>query len=500
MAYKALPIVEVGLDELRVDLGNYRIPDRPTSQAAAMDYLFLYADTVGLARMILRDGYFDSEPLIAVEDKPGYVVLEGNRRLSALKALRDPAVVPEHEATIRALLKRFQLEAENLPDTVRVLIAPSRASARQHIARLHTTQSKKPWGRDEQANYYYNSVRNGTQTVEQLKQEFPGVNVVRFIKLAVMRRFLKGVKFRDESLHVYVTKPGLKMSGVEYAYRPSEIAEAMGVFFAEDGQLRPLTKTPEAIGAALKKRQREAVEYLMTQFRAPGGFNTRSDEFRPGTDEYTDLVNRLWGRSPGESAGSPTGEGGDEPEADDPADPESGNDGDGAGGTGTGTGGSPEDGGDETGRRGPNHPDTKDKLDLAGLDYSTHVPTNLQRRYHELRRLNLRDTPIAAALLLRTVLETTIKFHFEASATPASRELSEVFKLVASTYGKEKSLRNAISRVQNGPASTPGSIQWFNQAAHSIDAVITAQDVRDAFLLVNPLLRRLLRPPASPGT
>lgn len=501
MAYKPLPIVEVSLDEVEVDLDNYRIPDRPAAnEAAAMDYLFLHADAFGLARMILRDGYFDSEPLIVVEVGSKYVVLEGNRRLSALKALRDPSVVPEHETVIRALLKRFALEADNLPDTVRALIAPNRASARLHIARVHTTQWKKPCGRDEQANYYYDSVRNGSRTVQDLKDEFPGVTVVRFIKMAVMRRFLKGVKFRDASLHGYVTKPGLTMSAFEYAYRHTSIAEAMGIFFTEDGQLRPLAKTPEEIGAALTKRQREAVEYLMTQFRAPGGLNTRSEEFRAGTPRHTDLVNRLWGRTAGASAASPAEGRSDDSEAD-------GSDGSGASGAdaepgeaGAGTGGPGAGTDDGAGRRGPNRPDTKDKLDLTGLDYTSHVPTNLQLRYYELRRLNLRDNPIAAAVLLRTVLETTIKFHFEASPTPASRELSEVFKLVESTYGKEKPLRNAINRIKNGPATTPGSIQWFNQAAHSIDAVITAQDVREAFLLVNPLLRRLLRPPASQGT
>ena len=254
-----------------------------------MDYLFVHADALGLARMILRDGYFDSEPLIVVEEKPGYVVLEGNRRLSALKALRAPSIVAEHEEAVRALLKRFAVEVENLPDTIRVLIAPDRAAARQHIARLHTTQSKKPWGRDEQANYYYDSVRNGKQTVQELKVEFPGAPVVRFIRMAVMRRFLSGVKFRDESLHSYVTKPGLTMSAFEYAYRSTAIAEAMGAFFAEDGQLRPVGKTPEQIGAALTKRQREAVEYLMTQFRAPGGLNTRSEEFRLASPKHTDF-------------------------------------------------------------------------------------------------------------------------------------------------------------------------------------------------------------------
>jgi len=32
---------------------------------------------------------------------------------------------------------------------------PSKSVAARHIARLHTTQSKKPWSRDQQATYYY---------------------------------------------------------------------------------------------------------------------------------------------------------------------------------------------------------------------------------------------------------------------------------------------------------------------------------------------------------
>ena len=39
-----------------------------------------------------------------------------------------------------------------------------------------------------------------------------------------------------------------------------------------------------------------------------------------------------------------------------------------------------------------------------------------------------------------------------------------------------------------------GSIQWFNLIAHSADASVSADDVRQAWKVVNPLLRRLLRP------
>ena len=40
MAYTQLPIVEVAVDELRLDLDNYRIPIRPDDELAALRYMF----------------------------------------------------------------------------------------------------------------------------------------------------------------------------------------------------------------------------------------------------------------------------------------------------------------------------------------------------------------------------------------------------------------------------------------------------------------------------
>ena len=58
MSYAPLPIVEVKLDDLNLDLDNYRIPTRPSDQAAALAYLFSSEDVLGSARQILRNGYF----------------------------------------------------------------------------------------------------------------------------------------------------------------------------------------------------------------------------------------------------------------------------------------------------------------------------------------------------------------------------------------------------------------------------------------------------------
>lgn len=492
MTYVPLPIVEADVDDLVLDLDNYRIPTRPEDESAALNYLFAEEDVLGAAKLILRDGYFDNEVPIVIETGAAkYVVLEGNRRVSALKGLLDPEAAPSHAPELRALLKRYAVEAADLPTAIRVLIAPSREAANPHIARLHTTIPKKRWSRDQQANYYY-SLLVGSTTVDDLKADYPDVDVVRFIRMVGMRRFLTGIAYSDPSLHAYAAGPGLTMSAFEYAYRNAAIATAIGVSFGADGHLLPRGHRPEAIGSSLDDQKRAAVEHLMTEFRAKR-LNTRSAEFKKGSTANQALIDKLTG-----AAGRMDDEQADETSEASDTDGK-GSEEDSTGSSKGGTGSS-SDGGSRSGSgsRGPNHPETKSTLSLSGLDYTSHTSENLQFRYHELRKLSLKETPVAAALLLRSVLETTIKYHFEGSSTPATGQLTETIKVVVAAYGKEKSLRHSINQVQSGGAGVPGSVQWFNLASHSADLRVMAAQVREAFGLIEPLLRRLLRPRTDP--
>ncbi len=495
MAYEQLPIVEVDLDGLLVDLENYRIPTRRDDEAGALKYLFASEDVLGAARLIIRDGYFDNEVPIVIADtlqasSPTYIVLEGNRRVSALKALRDPTLVPGHESELRVLLKRYAVEAQNLPERIRVIVAPDRATAAPHVARLHTGISKKRWSRDQQATFYYSLVDDQT-TVDDVKAQYSDVDVVRFMKMAVMRKFLSSAPFSDVSLRQYAVSADLRMSVFEYAYRNKEIAFAIGAEFHKDGQLLPRSSTPEKIAAQLPKIKLETLEYLVNEFRADR-LNTRSLEFKKTSAEHKPFVDRLNGVQP-VSPGSISPQSPAPP----PAFPPPADTGSGASTPGvTPTASYQADLSNTAGSRGPNHPDTKDVLDLAGLDYEK-APLNLHCRYFELRKISLSTLPISAAILMRSILESTIKVHFESSPKPVSGELSKVFNQVAKSYGQDKSLRATIGAIQSGDVHKHGSIQWFNLIAHSADASVTADDVRQAFKLVNPLLRHLLRPPAQ---
>jgi hypothetical protein len=482
MAYVPLPIVDARIDDLCLDLDNYRIPTRRDNEAAALRYLFESEDVMEAALLILRDGYFDNEVPIVIDDgRRGYVVLEGNRRVSALKALHDPTIAPSHATEIRGLLKRYATEAHNLPFEIRVLVAPDRPAARPHIARLHTGLSKRRWSRDQQATFYY-SLLDGNTTVDDIKSDYPGVEVARFIKMAVVRRFLAAVPFEDHSLRDYVAGDSLRMSSFEYAFRRVGIADAIGLKFDSDGLLLPRSSSPEKIAAGLVSSQRAALEYLVGEFRA-NRLNTRSKEFKESAEEHQDLVRRLRGRdksaataSEDSSNAESTSEDSSNAESDAAATPS--------------TDGSSQ-AADPPASRGPNHPDTKSRLDFSDVDYGS-TPVTLQRRYHELRRINITDFPISTAILLRAVFEMTIKWHFEANPTPASGQLRDTFKSVVTAYGKKpKALNGAIRAIESG--RQPGSIEWFNAAAHDFNAGIPATDVRQAWERVNPVLRHLLR-------
>ena len=494
MAYTQLPIVEVAVDELRLDLDNYRIPIRPDDELAALRYMFASEEVVDQVKLFLRDGYFDNEVPIVVTEDGEHIVLEGNRLVSALKAIQDPALVPAQEREVQALLTRYATELPNMPTVIRVIMAPDRDAARPHLSRLHTGLSKKRWSLDQQGNYYH-SVLSPAVGVDDLKSMYPDVNVIRLLRFVEIRAFLDGVKFKDKTLHDFVRSHDLAMSSFEYAYKIKDLAAAVGIVF--DGyQIVPTRKTPRAIGAALSIRERDALEHLVDRFRA-GTLNTRSAEFKSGTVERASLIARLLagGKAPVDQTPEEDPDEGpevDNPPGDDPDDePDQG-----------GPDGDPRDPEDDPkepddgsrgGKRGPNNPDTRKGFDIGGLPLA-HARSNLKRRYLELRKIDVGQTPVAAAMLLRSVLEVSIKFHFVGTPQAVTGELKPCVDRLNEVYGKDRAHKSVINTIRTGPTNKAGSVNWFNAAAHDAEFPILEADAREAFRLVESVLNLLLVP------
>ncbi len=78
--------------ELLLDPDNPRLPPelQGASQIELAQYIDLHYEPIRVAESIARRGYFPSEPLIVQRETN--LVLEGNRRLVALRGLSDPAL------------------------------------------------------------------------------------------------------------------------------------------------------------------------------------------------------------------------------------------------------------------------------------------------------------------------------------------------------------------------------------------------------------------------
>jgi len=89
-------IENIYLEALFLDDQNPRLPSylRGTDDEAIIAYMLREAATLELMLAIGQKGFFRGEPLLVVKENGRYRVVEGNRRLTALKLLRHPTIAP----------------------------------------------------------------------------------------------------------------------------------------------------------------------------------------------------------------------------------------------------------------------------------------------------------------------------------------------------------------------------------------------------------------------
>ncbi|HEY7285065.1 MAG TPA: hypothetical protein VH497_06475 [Vicinamibacterales bacterium] len=150
--------------DLLLDEQNPRIEQPNAGQQRALQALAHHLDRklLKLALDIVENGIDPSNlPIVlpVVGTPARYVVLEGNRRLAALKVLENPdtvsdAVKPTVLKALRRLSKTYQ---SNPIDTIECVVVRDRDAARHWIELRHTGLNEgagiMPWGSDEAARY-----------------------------------------------------------------------------------------------------------------------------------------------------------------------------------------------------------------------------------------------------------------------------------------------------------------------------------------------------------
>lgn len=139
------------VDRLQLDPRNPRLIDQSAevSDTAVIARLFRGSELDELLRSISANGYLDIEPLVAMpmseDGNEHFIVLEGNRRLAALRLLREPELV-EAIKTSEFLSIAIPPVDQNLRSTfdqVSVYCVESREAARSFIGFKHITGPAK---------------------------------------------------------------------------------------------------------------------------------------------------------------------------------------------------------------------------------------------------------------------------------------------------------------------------------------------------------------------
>lgn len=223
-------IKEVKIQNVFLDPQNIRIPISLSSQNALIQDLFSNEDAFELVKSIAQYGLFPDELPIIIEEKNKMVVLEGNRRIAALKAMNEPDIVPAYKTKLLGYKK-------NAINSIKVVIAPDRESATTLIANKHTMNLRKPWKPLRQAYFYKSQIDNG-KSIEELIKEYPDNDIIRFIKMLEMHKLAKAIDYSsDEVAEIVHDERKFAITNLDRMYSDPAIRSFLGINFNEKGQV-----------------------------------------------------------------------------------------------------------------------------------------------------------------------------------------------------------------------------------------------------------------------
>lgn len=175
---KNLSVASLHLDAKNPRLGRETLSGAPRE---IIQYLFEHDKALEVAESIASRGYFPNEPLLAIKENGRHVVVEGNRRLAALKALREPGLLEGRLMRQVERLSRGITDPESLAK-VPVTIASSRRATDRQIAGRHIGNPVLAWQAENRASFILDKLNEGYSNDElrdELRFSFANIQQAR---------------------------------------------------------------------------------------------------------------------------------------------------------------------------------------------------------------------------------------------------------------------------------------------------------------------------------
>ncbi len=366
---------------IRLDPKNVRLETTDAKvEADIMEDLFANEDALGLAEGICAIGYLTHETPIVVRRSGDDVVVEGNRRIAALKAIQNPMLVPDFSNRISALLKRYPDHPKVIK--VEVLVAPSQDDADELIAAIHTGNLRRAWTPARQAAFFQAQIDAGRK-YEDLVKRYPTSDVKKFVFRAhVINRF-KAAKYPNPELQDFVSSSRFKkgLSTLTRVYEAKEFKKLTGLKMEDDGSFSMSVSVTEF----------DAIAAVIVKDMCEGSLNTRTLNKVKDNPRFIQLMNDIRAVA-GSAADSSAAK-----KQDSPAGPSTGK-----------TGG----GSDATTPQRPRV--SKDKyLNVSRVTIPASYGEGFKQTVEELSTTDVQRRPATAFLLMRAALEKGIKSFSE---------------------------------------------------------------------------------------
>lgn len=141
----------IPLANLLFDPENPRLPKEfrgMRDEVAVIAHMLRDESLIELMKSIGQTGYSASEPLLIVPDGEDYIVVEGNRRLAALKLLSNPSLASVRRKSVEEVIR----EKTHTPANIPCIMYASRNDVLDYLGYRHITGVKN-WGALEKARY-----------------------------------------------------------------------------------------------------------------------------------------------------------------------------------------------------------------------------------------------------------------------------------------------------------------------------------------------------------
>jgi len=237
----------VNVKDLYLDKKNYRIDfNRVKNKHDIEKLLFEEEGIMEIAQSIVSaNGLYPHESLIAIKEDGKNIVLEGNRRVLAIRCLLDPSLVPlEYRGEFEKKIGNISEELKKKISKVNVVFM-HREDALKIIADKHSDTSYKKWSllsqwrfiRDQYRNFGYDI----NKTINFLKPERP-TDVSNGIKFINLIEYVRGLKFWDEQkLRAEIDKNRLEPTRLTRALGYTEVVNSLNLSFID--RFEVVTKT-----------------------------------------------------------------------------------------------------------------------------------------------------------------------------------------------------------------------------------------------------------------